>query len=311
MNKAKLLNYFIQGAILLGLIWAGVKYLNLRDIVEAFEHFQWSLLPVMIALSIANFVIKAYRFNTFLQAITKVPSRPILKGYLAGQAATILPGGVLARTALMKQINISPAHSMTAIIISSLQDQVIFVLGLFIAALRYEDARGTAYITLGVLTVLTVLFLFPVFRTWTLSVLRNLSRRLNVLKFQQKFIDSMKEVITPELLRPTFLLTLLATSVTFGILYLAVIGSGVEIAWPALIIAFILPTFLGRLSILPGGVGVTEASMTGLIVLGSHANPDTIVGAVLIYRLVSDLLPVILGGGIYFLWWHGRHEVAS
>jgi uncharacterized protein (TIRG00374 family) len=83
-----------------------------------------------------------------------------------------------------------------------------------------------------------------------------------------------------------------------------------------------LPLFLGlalysvgRLStviqITPGGVGVVEVAYTGVFVaaLGS-SNHDEIVTGVLVYRLLTYLLPIFVGGFCYVIWRRMRaHEL--
>jgi uncharacterized protein (TIRG00374 family) len=82
--------------------------------------------------------------------------------------------------------------------------------------------------------------------------------------------------------------------------------SGVERSSMPLLIGLALYS-VGRLStviqVTPGGVGVVEVAYTAVYVafLGEDATPQIVTG-VLLYRLLTYLLPIIVGGGCYVVW---------
>jgi uncharacterized membrane protein YbhN (UPF0104 family) len=72
---------------------------------------------------------------------------------------------------------------------------------------------------------------------------------------------------------------------------------------------------VGRLStiiqITPGGVGVVEVAYTSVFVatLGDNLH-DEIVTGVLVYRMLTYLLPIVVGGFCYVIWRRMRaHEI--
>jgi glycosyltransferase 2 family protein len=68
---------------------------------------------------------------------------------------------------------------------------------------------------------------------------------------------------------------------------------GAEIATPLAIFIYAATTVAGALSFLPGGLGVTEAGMTFMLV--SHIGKPTAVAATIVTRLCTMWFAVVLG----------------
>lgn len=77
-------------------------------------------------------------------------------------------------------------------------------------------------------------------------------------------------------------------------LYLVFFAAGYPIGFGVLMTGYGIPMLLGKLPLLPGGIGIVEATMTALFVgLGV---PDGIaVVCTLVYRLISFWLPLLIG----------------
>jgi uncharacterized protein (TIRG00374 family) len=80
--------------------------------------------------------------------------------------------------------------------------------------------------------------------------------------------------------------------------------SNAEVPWEEVLAAFAFVRLLSAIPITPGGLGVVEL---GLVAALAAAGGDeaSVVAAVLIFRLVTFVLPIPFGVGMYFLW---RHE---
>ncbi len=72
--------------------------------------------------------------------------------------------------------------------------------------------------------------------------------------------------------------------------------------------AFALPTMLGRLSALPGGVGVTEAGMIPLIDSAAGVTREQAAAAVAVYRLGSVVFAALIGALVYLFAWRADKE---
>ena len=71
------------------------------------------------------------------------------------------------------------------------------------------------------------------------------------------------------------------------------------ISLPLIVFAYIVSLIAGTVSLLPGGLGATDAAL-GVIFISAKVNPVVTVGVILLYRLVSFLYPFLVGALSYY-----------
>jgi uncharacterized membrane protein YbhN (UPF0104 family) len=86
---------------------------------------------------------------------------------------------------------------------------------------------------------------------------------------------------------------------------LAMRGVGAKVPYATLLLAFTLPTMLGRISAMPGGVGVTETGMIGILNHAPGVSLDQAAAAVTVFRLGTVLFAAVFGGFVYLVGWRG------
>lgn len=108
---------------------------------------------------------------------------------------------------------------------------------------------------------------------------------------------------------PVVVLTqVLATAVSFLILYAALRAVGLRIPPSVVLYAYALGTIAGLIPLTPGNVGVTELILIGVLGLSTQTVDAQLVAATLLFRIFVWFLPIPLGMGA-FLWWRGvRHR---
>ena len=103
-----------------------------------------------------------------------------------------------------------------------------------------------------------------------------------------------------------FSAALLAQMLLFGILLTSLRGVGIsaeQLHWAEIFAAFTLVQVITIIPIMPGGLGIAEASYVSMLVVGSdRALVDTVTAGTLVYRLFSWLLIVPFGGVAFLLW---------
>ena len=306
----KYLKYGLHVAILLGVIWAAAKYINGEEVIAALRQFNYSLAPLMLALSVATLLLKATRFHFLLRPFAPdLPSLTIYKAYIAGQGATVLPGGIAARAGLLKQIDVPVSEGSVAVLVNSLIDQAFFIVIGLITALWYPQARLPGLIILAVLAIASLLFLFEPSRNWIARMAERLAERLNVAEQWHNFLSCLPSVLTKKILLAGFVATTLAFAFFVIVLRLALQGVGLSVAYPAVLLAFILPTMLGRIVPIPAGLGVTEATMVGFLTTVAAVDAAAAVAAVAIFRIAAIFIPILIGALVYFFWWRGEEEL--
>ena len=306
--KGKYLKYILHVVVLVGLVIAAVKYINGEEVLEALRSYNYSFAPALLTLPIIYLSMKAWRFIQLMRPVSDVPGNVLFRGYVAGTAATLVPGGVAARAGLMQQAGISLAKSGVPVALSSILDQVVFIVTALLAAFWFESVRVPALIMLGILVVIGVLFLFPASRGWMDRATTVIAKRFNFADQWQKMLQSGREVLNARTILIALAITVAAFLVEVFVLDLSLRGFGFHVPYSTLFFAYILPQMLGRLSALPAGVGVTEASMVGFLSSSAGIDPDTALAAAAIFRIATVFFQALLGALVYFFAWRGEKE---
>jgi uncharacterized protein (TIRG00374 family) len=208
----------------------------------------------------------------------------------------------------MNQAGISVAKSGMPVALSSILDQVGFVGSALLAAIWFENIRVPVMIVLGVLIILGVIFAFPGPRRWLGNVAAAIARRFHFADQWKNFLQHGREVINTRTILVAFALTVVGLLVQVIILDFSLRGFGFNVSYATLFFAYIVPTMLGRLSALPAGVGVTEASMVGFLSSSAGVDPDTGLAAAAIFRIATVFFQALLGALVYFFAWRGEKE---
>lgn len=311
-NKSKYLQYALHIAILGGLVYAFAKYVNGQEVLKALQAFDYGLLPFMLGLVLLYFLSKAARFVLLMNPFAaELPKITTAKAYIAGQAATLLPGGIAARAGLMKQAGVPVAESSVPVAFSSAYDQLIFLGGGLIAALFFPAARLPVAIIGGVLLVAGATLLVKPTRAFFARQAERLAARFDKEDEWQRFLSALPQMLDKKIISGSLALTLIAFGAQIGTLALTLRGLALDVPLPTIFLAFIVPTMLGRLVPVPGGVGVTEGSMVTFLTGTAGTNTDTTVAAVVIFRLAVVVLPALLGAIVYYLLWNGEEEAGG
>ncbi len=309
MNKY--LKYGLHAAVLVGLAIAGVKYLSGEEIWAALGRFDYRYLPFMLASSSLYMALKSWRFSILLAPSGDYKRGTVMRAYLAGQAMTLVPLGFAARAGLLKQADVPLEDSSVPVTFSSLTDQTVFMMGTLLAAIFFPPARSAAYVILIVLAGLGLLLLIPAVRRGLSSLVAWILGKFGAKDKWPAFLAGAKELAARPVLFKVLPVTLLAFGLETLTLGLAVQGMGWRIPVTTLLLAYLLPTMLGRLSGLPGGVGVIEAGMVTILTNFSPLGIGEATGATILFRLATVLYRALVGAVFYLVFWRGQEEDAS
>jgi uncharacterized protein (TIRG00374 family) len=260
---------------------------------------------------VAYLLVKGWRFVRILDQIEGVDRWVVMRGYIAGQAAALLPGGIAARAGILEQAGIPVEKSAAAITQSSLTDQAMLMLCALLSALWFEAARKPVAVLLAALLLVSVFLGVEATRTWLLSVVEWIAGKLRLQELWHKFIKSLKEISTPANIAAGLANAGIACLLMVIALDLCVRGIGAQVPYPTLLLAFSLPALMGRISAMPGGAGVTEAGMIGVLDAHPGVTLHDAAAAVFLFRIGTTLFGAVLGALCYFFGWKGREEDAT
>lgn len=303
MKGKNLLKYALHAAAILGAVWAAIRYIDGEQFTKALHDFDWKWAPVVGLLGIAAVVVKAWRFASLLKKTVEVDRFVAMKAYVAGQSMTLLPGGIAGRSALLKQIGIEVGESGSAVALSSITDQIGFILCAMVSALWFEAARKPALILLAVLAVVSICLGIEAVRSWLGRAVEWILGKFNAAHQWQDFVKGMRKTATPKMLIMGVLNALMAFAMLVFALHLCMYGTGASLPPMVLLLAFSLPTMLGRISALPGGFGVTEVGIVTILDQAPSVRLDQAAAAVLVFRLGTVVLTAAVGAIVYLVAW--------
>ena len=298
----------LNGAVVIGLLIAGTKYLSGGQFWDAIGHFRWIYAPLILGLTLIYLVIRGLRFGVPLNHLSGLDRKTAAICSVAGEGAALMPGGVMTYLAMLKEVGVKVGRSGATVAWISFLDQGLFISLSLIAALWLPVARNGSLAVLSILLAAGVLLAIPTTRLWIIVALETILLQLGLLVSWRDGLAAMRDLLTIRVAGAGLLLTLAAALTMAGALDLAVSGLGADITFVAALLAYTLSTMLGRLTPLPGGVGVTEAALVGVLHKVGGIGLEEAAAATAIFRVGTTLFGAVVGTAVYGLWWNRRVE---
>jgi uncharacterized membrane protein YbhN (UPF0104 family) len=276
-------------------------YADVRELGQRLRGFAWPAFAAAVGLALVNYALRLVRWSMYLaHAKLEVPLRIRTLTFLAGFALSITPGklGELIKSYLLRESCGIPITRTAPIVVAERVTDLLALLILGLAGVAlYGVARGMV-VAGGIVLAFGLIALARPRLAHALIALACRPRPLQ--RFEPRLRNMYDGLV--ELLRPRPLswatglaiLAWLAECVGFSIIANAFPGAAVPLGLATLIYA--ATTIAGALSFLPGGLLVTEASMTLLLVQASSGmDQTTAVAATILTRLATLWLAVAIG----------------
>lgn len=294
----------LRNKILLSLAAAGLLYLaftiyaDFDLVMKAFEKFNWLLFPLLLLLSLLNYFLRFFKWDYYLSVIkVKISRLDSLSIFMSGLVMSVTPGkmGELLKCYLVKELNRTPVSKTFPIIFAERITDFISLLFLaLIGAYVYNYGRG---IVIGV----SVFFFLLVIVISSKGIALPLLKLLEKSAFLRKHLESIHNAYESsyQLLRPGPLVKMSLLSLGswfFECLgyYIILINFGLDVSLLWATFSYGFATIIGAVTMLPGGLGVTEGSLTFLLV--EKGSPKEIaVASTFIVRVVTLWFAVFVG----------------
>jgi glycosyltransferase 2 family protein len=272
-------------------------------------HVPGRIIPVLLALSLVNYIMRGARWLLFSHALRlNVPAASNLLYYVSGFAMTTTPGkmGEIVRLYLLNRFHNCPYDRTAALLISDrLSDGLAttIVVALTIAAFAHLPAGAAGAIAFA--AALVVVCLWPgILLLLVHAVFARLHRWPRLFVRARRAVRGLQLLADPPIFAAALVMGAIGWSSEGLSFYVLLHALGVALAPAACIFIFAFAMLVGAASILPGGLGSTEATMIGLLSLQGVPFETAIVatGVVRITTLWFAVslgllaLPVALGG---------------
>lgn len=271
----------------------------LRDNMRAFD---WTAMAVALALATGNYVLRFVRWHYYLGVIgERVPLALSGVVFVAGFVMSITPGKigeVLKSVLLFEARGTSIAKTAPIVVAERLTDLVALVILVAVGSLSFDEGWPIA---IGGGAVVAALLAATAFRPLGEALLVLAGRTPGVKRIAPRLreaYESLRTLTRPGPLAVATVLSVLSWGLECVSLYVLVLGfPGVALSMVASVFAYSAPTIVGALAMLPGGLGVTEAGMTGVLLsLGGDAmTPATATAITMLVRLATLWWAVVLG----------------
>jgi uncharacterized protein (TIRG00374 family) len=292
----------------LGLILTAVIYLAAGLVVyftieqEAIDKalaLPATVLLAMLALSLANYVGRAWRWLFLTKHLgLAVPARNNSLYYLAGYALTATPGkaGEAVRLWLLKSgHSVRYAKSLPLMLADRIVDMWAIVVLVFLsmsgfAAYHWQSVAMGLLVAAGSVPILFPRVLLPVFPL----LYRWFPRRVRLIVRGRRLVRSLADCIDAKTYAITLIPSTLGWFAECAALYLVLshFDAGITLSQATFVFAFSM--VVGALSMLPGGLGSTEATMVVLLrALG--VDLGVALAATAIVRMTTFWFAVVLG----------------
>ena len=289
----------IIGSIVLYAIFLLISDFN--TISDKVIKLKVEFIPIILFLVACSWMVLFIRWNLLLKHLKIiVPFKANLKIFIAGQALTTTPGqlGELIKSQLLKtKFNIPRTKSTPIVIVEKLYDLV----GAVGASLFGIWVLGTGILVIvSASAVLVIIFVL-------LSSNTNFNKFLkwfNKIKFLSKYSENISESYDVIRLSTRGTITIFATllSIFFWFItalavYFVLLSFSINtIDYLDVVSIYSASVILGAISFLPGGIGVTEASLAGLLSLQGIE-----VSIALLISVMIRIFTLWYGVGIGFL----------
>ena len=258
-------------------------YADFGSLGDELASFRWELFPLALLLTTLNYALRFWRWERYLARVEiDVPLARSLSIFVAGLTMTITPAklGELLKCGLLRRSFGVPVRRSAPVVLAERVTDATGVVLLAVVA-----GAGTRDWPLLVAAVIAVAALVAVVR----------SPLLDRFAFFGEAAAASRSLLTVRLLVAMTLLSAVSWFCESLAAYVCVRGLDLDLSLADTVVVFSLGSLAGAASFLPGGLGVADASMIGLIrVLGDVPRAAAAAATVLI-RLATLWYGVALG----------------
>ena len=290
-------------------------YANFSELMIAFSQFNWLILPLVLMLSLGNYIFRFFKWDYYTKILgVSVDRKMSFTIFLSSFIMSVTPGkiGEVFKSYLLKEQNGTPVSKSAPIVLAErITDFLSLILLSVIGAVTF--GYGT-----GLMFAVAVFFIIAILLISSKRISYRIIGFLEKIKFVSKIshkiheaYDSIHQLVKFKGLLIAILISTAAWSFECAGFYLIINSFWIENLFHINIFVstFIygFSTIAGSITMLPGGLGATDASITGLLILLNI--PKSIsVASTLLVRAATLWFAVIVGMAAVLLYQRMAHK---
>lgn len=269
-----------------------------RQLAGRLRDFDLALLLPVLGLSLVNYALRFVRWEIYLRALDVRLSRARSLGvFLVGFLLSVTPGkaGELGKAWLVRELGGGPAlRVVPAVVAERVTDLLGVLMLLALGALPFPGGRWIATTILAAVAVAVVLLTWQRGADLLMQGLRRLPLMGPRVPLLAELYATLRGLLSPGLLALALALALPAWGAEGLGFYLVVREYAPQAGILPAIFNYTASTFLGSLSMLPGGLVAAEGSLTALLD-AQGLDTAAAASATLIIRAATLWFAVVLG----------------
>ncbi|MFM2309611.1 MAG: hypothetical protein RLY87_1733 [Chloroflexota bacterium] len=287
---------------------------DIRQVGASLATFAWSSVPAVLGFTALNYVLRWLKWDIYLRHIgagTGVSRFDSGLLFCAGMVMAVTPGkvGEVLKSFLLRRINGTPVSTSAPIVVAErLTDGIAMLLLMAVGLTLYPPAAPLFYLLLGA----TVVGIAIIQSESLVQRLLGLISHTRIAEPLRNAYQSSKSLLGWRMLMVSTVLSIV--SWFFECIAFVYVLQGLGIVPTVLVLQqatfiFAASTLFGLVSLIPGGLGVSEASSTGLLVWMIPMTQAAATAATVVIRFGTLWFGV--GLGMITLWWFNRRYPAS
>lgn len=312
--KRKILISVALGAIV---FLAFSIYADFDKLIKTFGEFNWLYFPLVLALSFGNYILRFFKWEYYRKMLDiRLSTKISFLIFMSTFVMSVTPGkmGELLKSYLVREENGTPVSRSAPIIVAERLTDFISIVLLCLAGAFVFNYGKELVIGVGVFFLAGVALISS--RTISLKIIDVLEKVKVFHKIGEKIRVAYDSIYTLVKFKPLVIAVVISGLAWFleclglyVVLRVYATFTHIEVSLFSAVFIYGFSTIVGSIAMLPGGLGVTEAFLTGLLVL-LNIPKDVSVASTFIIRVATLWFAVLIGViAVYFYQKHSHKEL--
>jgi len=281
-----------------GLYASFLIFSDISLLITKFQEFNKKNLFFIIPLVITSYFIRSLRWNFLLNSSKiKIGVKESTEIFFSGMAFGVTPAkiGEIVKSHILKKKYSQPISKTAPIIFIERYYDLVGIIVILLIGMWFIELQKIFIIALFGIAV-SLMILSQQKSTFE-KVLKNTSNLPFLKKYANNILlsyDTINSLLKPKIYGKSILYSITAWSAESLAVFFIFDGFGINLEIPVATFIFTSSTLLGGVSLVPGGVGITEGGMLGLLLL-NNVDYTTSFSSVLLVRILTLWLSVIIG----------------
>lgn len=249
---------------------------DLQQVGQSFSTFDWQMLPAILGFTLLNYALRWMKWDYYLRRMGMgrgVSWADSALLFTSGMVMAVTPGkvGEVLKSYLLRRINGTSVSASAPIVLAErVTDGLAMLLLMGFGLTLYAPARPAFFLLLALSVVGLVVLQFRPLMERAVGLITRIPMGRQIAPRLLTMYDSSQRLLSWRLLLASTLISIVSWFGECVAFYYVLRGLSQPPSYLLLLQAtfvFAASTLFGLVSFLPGGLGVSEASSTGMLVL--------------------------------------------